>query len=70
MAMGLSRSRTVLVQFGKTRQFSDIGGVHVVRFKDNSEKRQVIAQRLQSAGCDVSITGTDWHTAGFFPANF
>ena len=33
-----------------------------------SAQRQELANRLNTAGCDVVLTGTDWHTAGDFTA--
>ena len=66
MAMAFKPERTVLVQFSTLRPFSDIAGLHVVRFRDDSQTRQDIASRLETAGCPVNLTGTDWHTAGDF----
>ena len=66
MAMGRSADRTVLVEVGALRPFSDVGGRHVIRLNDTTQKRQELAQRLQVAGCAVSLTGTDWHTTGSF----
>lgn len=66
MAMGRDPGRTVLVEIGVLRRFSDIAGRHVVRFDGSSQRRQKLAQRLQSAGCEVNLSGTDWHTAGDF----
>jgi predicted nucleotide-binding protein len=66
MAMGRNEDRTVLVELGICRPFSDIGGRHVVRMSDSTERRQELAQRLQAAGAAVRMTGTDWHTAGDF----
>jgi hypothetical protein len=45
---------------------SDILGRHTVRLNNTAEKRQELAQRLQSAGCPVDLTGTNWHKAGDF----
>ncbi|HWW17188.1 MAG TPA: nucleotide-binding protein [Candidatus Saccharimonadales bacterium] len=64
MAMARNPERTVLVEFGHLRPFSDIGGRHTVRMDNSTEKRQELALRLQKAGCTVSLAGTDWHTAG------
>jgi hypothetical protein len=35
---------------------------------DSSQRRQELAQRLESAGCPVNLDGIDWHTAGDFDA--
>lgn len=66
MAMGRSEDRTILVQLGDTRPFSDIAGRHVVQMDNSTVKRQELAQRLELAGCRVDLTGVDWHTAGTF----
>lgn len=66
MAMGRDADRTVLVEFGQCRPFSDIGGRNTLRFDGSSQRRQELAQRLQTAGASISLTGTDWHTAGDF----
>ena len=66
MAMSRSQYRTVLVELGDLRPFSDLGGRHTIRLDDSSQRRQDLAQRLEAAGCPVNSTGTDWHTAGDF----
>lgn len=66
MAMGHFPERTILVELGVLRPFSDIGGRHVVKLDDTPEKRQELAQRLKTARCAVDLSGTDWHTAGNF----
>lgn len=66
MAMGRYPDRTVIVELGRLRPFSDIGGRHVIRLSNNSQSRQQLAQRLETAKCSVNLTGTDWHTAGDF----
>ena len=66
MAMSRSQDRTILVELGNLRPFSDLGGRHTIRLDDSSQRRQELAQRLGSAGCPVNLTGTDWHTAGDF----
>jgi predicted nucleotide-binding protein len=62
MAMGRNPRRTVLVEIGTLRPFSDVGGRHVLRLDNSSEHRQDLAQRLQTAGCAVDLTGRHWHT--------
>ena len=68
MAMGRNEDRTILVELGTLRPFSDIAGRHVIRLDNTTQRRQELAQRLQSAGCPVNLNGTDWHTAGDFEA--
>ena len=66
MAMGRDAKRTVLVQVGQLRPFSDISGRHVLRLKNTSPSRQELADRLRTAGCEVNLSGTDWHMVGSF----
>ena len=68
MAMARDQNRTVLVELGSLRPFSDVAGRHAIRLDNSSQRRQELAQRLQLAGCPVKLTGTDWHTAGDFAA--
>ena len=68
MALSRNQDRTVLVELGKLRPFSDLAGRHVIRLDDSSQRRQELAQRLEAAHCPVSLDGTDWHTAGDFEA--
>ena len=66
MAMGRYPDRTVLVELGNLRPFSDLGGRHTIRLDNSSQRRQDLAQRLQAASCPVNLTGTDWYTTGDF----
>lgn len=66
MAFGRHEDSTILVQVGDMRDFSDIGGRHVIRLHDGVEARQQLAERLDSAGCRVDTSGTDWFSAGTF----
>lgn len=66
MAMGRNPNRTVLVELGSVRPFSDIAGRHTVRLSNDSKARQELAQRLETAGCPVDLSGRDWHTEGDF----
>ena len=68
MAMGRDSNRTILVELGAVRPFSDIGGRHVLRLDNTSQQRQQLAQRLETAGCPVDLDGVEWHTAGDFDA--
>lgn len=66
MAFGRNPERTVIVEFGDLRPYSDIAGRHTIRFRDSVAARQSIAQRLKMAGCLINLDGTDWHTEGDF----
>ncbi len=66
LALGKYPHRTILVQVGQPRLFSDIAGRHVVRLDNSIKTRQALAQRLMLAGCPVDLSGTDWHDAGHF----
>ena len=68
MAMAHFPNRTVLVQVGPSRPFSDIAGIHYIKMDNSLAKRKDLAKRLKLAGCEIidlnSTTG--WHTAGDF----
>ena len=66
MAMGCNPKRTIMVQLGTLRPFSDVGGRHVLRMNNSIERRQELAERLKTAGCAVDLSGRDWHTVGSF----
>ena len=70
MAMGRNEDRTILVELGTLKPFSDVAGRHVIRFDNTTQRRQELARRLQTAGCPVNLDGTDWHTTGDFEAAF
>ncbi|MCU1392058.1 MAG: hypothetical protein JWM34_486 [Ilumatobacteraceae bacterium] len=66
MAMGRNPERTILVEFGELRPFSDMGGRLAVRMNNTGEKRRSLAGRLRTAGCRVDDSGTHWLSAGDF----
>jgi predicted nucleotide-binding protein len=66
MAFALHSDKTLIVQMGELRPFSDIGGRHVIRFNGSPETRTELRNRLRNTGCHVKEHGTDWLTAGDF----
>ncbi|MCC7293602.1 MAG: nucleotide-binding protein [Phycisphaerales bacterium] len=66
MAFATHPGRTLLVQVGNVKEFSDVGGRHVVHMTDDYAKRQELATKLTNAGCDVDTSGSDWVNAGDF----
>lgn len=66
LALGAHPEKTVIVQIGKVRPFSDIAGKHLVKLSDATSTRNDLANRLAKIGCDVNRIGSDWMTAGTF----
>lgn len=66
MAFGRNPDRTLLVQAGRIKAFSDVAGRHVIRLTNSAESRQDVAERLRTAGCAVSTSGRDWLQQGDF----
>ncbi len=66
MALGRDAKRTVLVEVGAVRPFSDVAGRHTIRLANDTETRQALTNRLRTAGCPVDVIGSHWHTAGDF----
>jgi predicted nucleotide-binding protein len=66
LALGAHPDKTLLVQVGKVRSFSDIAGKHLVRLSDDVPKRNELANRLARIGCAVNKIGNDWMTEGKF----
>jgi len=68
LALGRHPDKTILVEVGKLRKFSDIAGRHVARLSNEYSKRNDLANRLENLGCKVDKQGTDWTKAGDFTA--
>ena len=70
MALARHPRRTVLVEIGSVRPFSDIAGRHTIRLTNDAAKRRELAGRLETAGCAVNLEGSGWEKAGdFTPPN-
>ena len=68
MALAIDEKRTVILEIGLQRTFSDIFGRHLIRLDNTSEKRNAFLGRLRTAGCPVTTTGNHWLTEGDFTA--
>jgi predicted nucleotide-binding protein len=51
---------TVIVEVGRMRPLSDLGGLNVIRFDGSSAAIQKVLNRLRIAGCAVDTSGVDW----------
>jgi predicted nucleotide-binding protein len=60
MAFGHHPDRTILVEMGDLRPFSDIAGRHAIRLNGQIAPLNELAGRLQAAGCPINRNGTDW----------
>lgn len=66
MAFGIQPNRTILVELGRLRPFSDVSGRHTVRLSNKTEKRMELVQKLKNVGCEVDLSGNDWVNTGDF----
>ena len=66
MALAKFQERTIVVSVGNPKTFSDITGRHTIRLSDTEDCRRALAQRLETAGCPVKLTGSGWQQAGDF----
>jgi hypothetical protein len=66
MAMAKFPKRTIIIEMGKLRPFSDVIGRHVIKMEETPQKRNELATRLKSAGCKINLTGIRWLTSGNF----
>lgn len=60
LALGRHPGKTLLIQVGSIRGFSDIAGKHLVRLTDDVAKKKDVAARLGTVGCKVGLGGDDW----------
>ena len=63
MAYGRSPQKTVIVEMGPLRPFTDIAGLHTIRMDGSPEQIIMFGDSLKSAGCPVKREGVDWLSA-------
>ncbi|MPZ36927.1 MAG: DNA-binding protein [Rhizobiales bacterium] len=67
LALGAHPEKTLIVQVGKVRGFSDIAGKHVLRLTNEPARRNELVNRLEKIlGNSVNRKGTDWMSSGDF----
>ena len=67
LAMGRHQVKTVLIEIGSVKRFSDIGGRHMLRFNGSPESRHDLVGRLKMLNCDLDVDGRrDWMKVGTF----
>ena len=64
IADAYGRNRTVIVEIGPVKSFSDIYGRSVVRYNGSPQQRKVLVERLRRACLEPNTTGTAWLTEG------
>jgi predicted nucleotide-binding protein len=68
MALGNAetRDRTILVQVGRAKLFSNVAGRHLINMSNWARSRNELANILRMAGCPVRTSGHEWLEAGDF----
>ena len=66
LALGAHPKKTIMVQVGKVKSFSDIGGRHMVRLTNDQASRNSFANRLAQKCPAVNRIGNDWMHVGKF----
>jgi len=66
LALGAHPKKTIMVQVGRVKQFSDIGGRHMVRLTNDQASRNSFANRLAQKCPAVNRIGNDWMHVGKF----
>jgi len=59
MALSSHPDRTVMVQIGQVRPFTDIGGSYITHMNNSLAKRKELVAKLDHA-CAVDTSGDDW----------
>lgn len=66
IAIGAHHRKTLIVQVGDVKPFTDISGMHIVRVSNTSTARHNFANRLEDIGCKVDRAGDQWLKVGDF----
>jgi len=66
---GPFRTRTIFIEIGEVKLFSDISGLITVRMTDDVEGRRRLIERLNVAGCACDDRDGSWRETGKFDAS-
>ena len=66
LALGAHPKKTVMVQVGRAKSFSDIGGRHMVKLTNDQASRNSFANRLARICPAVNRIRNDWMHVGKF----
>ena len=66
IAIGTHHKKTVMVQVGDVKPFTDVGGMHIPHFTGDAKSRHDLANRLADLGCKLNRDGDHWLRAGDF----
>jgi predicted nucleotide-binding protein len=66
IAIGAHHKKTVIVQVGDVKSFTDIGGMHILHLTGSDKSRHDFANRLEDLGCKIDRDGDHWLRAGDF----
>jgi predicted nucleotide-binding protein len=66
MALAIHPDRTIILEAGTMRRPADLTGLNYIRVTRDAGWCNKVATRLESAGCPVDRTGSDWYGDGRF----
>lgn len=66
IALGVHHKKTLMIKIGDVKQFTDIGGMHMLNFTGSPASRHEFANRLRDMDCKVDTDGDRWLTVGDF----
>jgi predicted nucleotide-binding protein len=66
IAIGTHHRKTVMIQVGLVKSFTDIGGMHIPYLSNEDKSRHEFANRLKDLGCKINQDGDHWLRAGDF----
>jgi len=66
LAYGKKRKRTIIIQIGRPKIFSDLSGKIVLKLDSTEVKRKAFISKLKIAKCSVNDTNDEWREIGDF----